>query len=85
MSKSAAEWAAWAKQNRVAFEVGPLIELRGEERARDGGLGAVRRERGRPEHGTLTGQGEQFLKTFDVPELDGLAAVAADGKPLAVR
>jgi hypothetical protein len=28
MGRSDAEWAAWAKQHRVAFEVAPLVELR---------------------------------------------------------
>ncbi len=36
MSKSAAERAAWAKENRVAFEVGPLVELRGQDRVQVG-------------------------------------------------
>jgi hypothetical protein len=36
MSKSDAEWAAWAKENKVAFEVGPLVELRGQDRVQVG-------------------------------------------------
>jgi hypothetical protein len=36
MSKSDAEWAAWAKENKVAYEVGPLVELRGQERVQVG-------------------------------------------------
>jgi hypothetical protein len=36
MSKSDAEWAAWAKENKVAFEATPLVELRGRERMQVG-------------------------------------------------
>ena len=36
MAKSDAEWAAWAKQHKVAFEVVPLVELRGKEKLQVG-------------------------------------------------
>jgi hypothetical protein len=36
MSKSDAEWAAWAKENRVSFQATPLVELRGHERVQVG-------------------------------------------------
>jgi hypothetical protein len=36
MSKSEAEWAAWAKENKVAFQATPLVELRGHERVQVG-------------------------------------------------
>jgi hypothetical protein len=36
MSKSDAEWAAWAKEKKVAYEVGPLVELRGQDRVQVG-------------------------------------------------
>jgi hypothetical protein len=36
MSKSDAEWADWARRNRVAFEISPLLEGRGNDRVQVG-------------------------------------------------
>jgi hypothetical protein len=36
MSRTSAEWAAWAKENKVAYEISPLLELRGQERVQVG-------------------------------------------------
>jgi hypothetical protein len=36
MSKSDAEWAAWAKENKVSFQATPLVELRGHEKVQVG-------------------------------------------------
>jgi hypothetical protein len=36
MSRTDAEWTAWARKNRASFEVAPLVELRGKERMQIG-------------------------------------------------
>ena len=36
MTKTEGEWAAWARENKVAFQASPLVELRGQERVQVG-------------------------------------------------
>ena len=36
MSRSDAEWADWARQNRVAYEVAPIVESRGGDKVQVG-------------------------------------------------
>ena len=36
MTKTEAEWAAWAKESRVCFQATPLVELQGHERVQVG-------------------------------------------------
>jgi len=36
MTRSDAEWAAWARENKVSFQASPLVELRGQERVQVG-------------------------------------------------
>lgn len=36
MSRSDADWVAWTREHRVAYEIAPLVEMRGGERVQPG-------------------------------------------------
>jgi hypothetical protein len=36
MSRSDADWVAWTREHRVAYELAPLVEMRGSERVQSG-------------------------------------------------
>jgi hypothetical protein len=36
MSRTDADWVAWTRENRVAYEIAPLVEMQGGERVQSG-------------------------------------------------
>jgi hypothetical protein len=36
MSRSEADWAAWTREHRVAYELAPLVEMRGSDKVQSG-------------------------------------------------
>ena len=36
MSRSDADWVAWTREHRVAYEIAPIVEMRGSERVQPG-------------------------------------------------